>query len=72
MYNQTIKPDNKITFINVQPNHPPNIIKQLPKTIEQGLSNNSSNGTIVDKATPLHEKALSKQENKTKKSEKGT
>ena len=26
------KPDNKITCINVQSNHPPNIIKQLPKT----------------------------------------
>ena len=37
------KPDNKITYINVQSNHPPNIIKQLPKTIEQRLSNNSSN-----------------------------
>ena len=24
------KPDNKITYINVQSNHPPNIIKQLP------------------------------------------
>ena len=27
-------PDNKITYINVQSNHPTNIIKQLPKTIE--------------------------------------
>ena len=29
------KPDNKIAYINVQSNHPANIIKQLPKTIEQ-------------------------------------
>ena len=41
------KPDNKITYINVQSN-PPNIIKQLPKTIEQRLSNNSSNETVFN------------------------
>ena len=72
------KPDNKITYINVQPNHRPNIIKQLPKAIEQRLSNNSSNETIFKEAAPLYEKAFSeagydvklkvqsKQENKTK------
>ena len=52
-------PDNKISYINVQSNHPPNIIKQLPKTIEQRLSNNSSNETIFNEAAPLYEKALS-------------
>ena len=44
---------------HVQSNHPPNIIKQLPKTIEQRLSNNSSNETIFNEAAPLYEKALS-------------
>ena len=53
------KPDNKITYINVQLNHPSNIIKQLPKTIEQRLSNNSSNETTFNKAAPLYEKTLS-------------
>ena len=38
---------------------PPNIIKQLPKTIEQRLPNNSSNETIFNAAVPLYEKALS-------------
>ena len=28
------KLDNKISYINVQSNHPPNIIKQLPKSVE--------------------------------------
>ena len=32
-YKPCQKPDNKISYINVQSNHPPNIIKQLPKTI---------------------------------------
>ena len=53
------KPDKKITYINVQSNHPPNIIKQLPKTMEQRLSNNSSNETIFNESAPLYEKALS-------------
>ena len=41
-YKPDQKPDNKISYINVQSNHPPNIIKQLPTAIEQRLSNNSS------------------------------
>ena len=53
------KPDNKITYINVQSNHPPSIIKQLPKRIEQQLSNNFSNETIFNEAASLYEKALS-------------
>ena len=53
------KPDNQIAYINVQSNHPPNIIKQLPKTIEQRLSNNSSNEIIFNEAAPLYEKAFS-------------
>ena len=81
------KPDNKITYINVQSNNTPNIIKQLPKTAEQRLSNNSSNEAIFNEAAPLYENALSeagcdvilkynpnkktKQKNKTK-TEKGT
>ena len=53
------KANNKISYINVQPNHPPNIIKQLPKTIEQRLSNKSSNETIFNEAVPRYEKVLS-------------
>ena len=37
------KPDNKINYINVQSNHPPNIIKQLQRTIEQRLWKYNSN-----------------------------
>ena len=53
------KPDNKISYVNVQSNRPPNIIKQLPKTIEQRLSNNSTNETIFNQPARLYEKALS-------------
>ena len=53
------KPDNKISYINIQSNHPPNIIKQLPIIIEQRRSNNSSNETIFNEAAPLYEKTRS-------------
>ena len=53
------KPDNKISYINVQSSHPRNIIKQLPKTTQQRLSNNSSNETLFNEAAPLHENRLS-------------
>ena len=36
------KPDNIIQYIHVESNHPPNIIKQIPKTIEKRLSQLSS------------------------------
>ena len=53
------KPDSKISYINVQSNHLPNIIKHLPKTIEQRLPNNSSNETIFNEAASLYKKGLS-------------
>ena len=55
------KPDIKVSYINVQSNHPPNIIKQLPKTIEQRLSNNSSNETIFNEAAHCTKKRFPKQ-----------
>ena len=39
-------------------NHPPNIIKQLPKPIEQRLSNNSFNATIFNEAVTLYKKSV--------------
>ena len=54
------KPDNLIQYINIESNHPPNIIKQIPKTIEKRLSINSSNEKIFKEATPVYEEALKK------------
>ena len=53
------KSDGKISYINAQSNHPPNVIKQLTKTIEQRPSNNSSTETIFNIAAAMCEKALS-------------
>ena len=32
------KPDNIIHYIHIESNHPPNIVKQIPKTIEKASS----------------------------------
>ena len=52
------KPDNIIQYINVESNHPPNIIKQIPKTILKHLSQLSSNEEIFNESAPFYEDKL--------------
>ena len=52
------KPDSVIQYINVQSNHPANIIKQILKTIEKRISDHSSSERIFKEAVPFYEKAL--------------
>eukprot|EP00794_Sanderia_malayensis_P012498 gene12498-13784_t len=52
------KQNSVIQYINVESNHPPNIIKQVPKTIEKRLSDHSSSEKIFKEAAPAYEKAL--------------
>ena len=54
------KPNNEILYINSQSNHPPSIIKQLPKTIAMRFSSLSSNQDVFNKAKPDYEEALKK------------
>ena len=55
-YYQT--PSNIIQYIHVESNHPPNIIKQIPKTIEKRLSQFSSNEDIFNESAPFYEDKL--------------
>ena len=48
------KPDNIIQQIQVESNHPPNIIKQISKTIEKRLSKLSSNGEMFNESAPFY------------------
>ena len=43
-------PNDTISYIHCQSNHPPSIIKKLPKGIEIRLSNNSTNADIFQEA----------------------
>ena len=52
------KPNNTPLYINAKSNHPPLIIKQIPKMISTRISNLSSNEQVFDKAKPIYEKAL--------------
>ena len=57
-YRSYQKPDNIIQYIHVESNHPPNIIKQIPKTIEKRLSQLSSNKEIFSESAPFYEGEL--------------
>ena len=52
------KPNNELQYINKSSNHPPNIIKQLPKMIEKRLSDLSHNETEFERSKAPYENAL--------------
>ena len=60
------KPNEHLIYINTSSNHPPNIIKQLPESISERLSRNSSNQAIFDETKREYEEALQKCGYKTK------
>ena len=51
------KPNNETNHVHVQSNHPPNIIKQIPLSIQTHLSNLSSSEEIFYQATPHYQEA---------------
>ena len=48
------KPNNKISYIQKESNHPPSIIKQVPFSIESRLSSLSSSEKIFNESTPIY------------------
>ena len=52
------KPNDEVLYINSHSNHPPAIIKQLPKSISKRISNLSSNRNVFDYAAPTYNNAL--------------
>ena len=52
------KPNDQLLYVNTSSNHPPQIIKQLPISISNRLSNNSSNRPAFDMSKSEYEKAL--------------
>ena len=54
------KPNDTLLYINVNSNHPPQIIKQLPKTINNRLSKNSSNKEVFNEIKIDYENALTR------------
>ena len=52
------KPNDSLSYINKCSNHPPQIIKQLPKIINDRLSTNSSNENVFNESKGEYENAL--------------
>ncbi len=52
------KPNNQPQYVNSHLNHPPSIIKQIPKSINQRLSYLSSDQQSFDRSKPVYESAL--------------
>ena len=54
------KSDDIIQYINKEFNHPPNLIKHLPASIEKRLSNNSFDEKIFQESAIYYEDSLNK------------
>ena len=52
------KPNDTPVYINAASNHPPSILKHIPKMMERRLQRISCNETAFNKAKPLYEDAL--------------
>ena len=60
MYKLYKKPNDQLLYINTSSNHPPQIIKQLPTSISNCLSNNSSNKQVFEMSKGEYEQWLQK------------
>ena len=54
------KENNKPIYINKHCNHPPSILKQLPKSVEKRISKTSFNKDIFDESIKPYKDALKK------------
>ena len=52
------KPGNKLLYVNAKSNHPPTVIKEIPRMIEKRLSDLSYNEQEFDKVKSTYEEAL--------------
>ena len=59
-YHPFRKPNDSLLYVYKLSNHPLQILKQLPTSIAERLSTNSSNNTIFAQSKPEYEEALSK------------
>ena len=55
-----VKPNDKPTYVHADSNHPPCILKNIPKSVNQRLSSISSNEEIFKEACPPYQEALNK------------
>ena len=54
------RPDNMPVYINRKSNHPPTIIKEIPKAIAKRISDISSSEVVFNESIPIYSDALRK------------
>ena len=52
------KPNDTPKYVHIKSNHPPNVLKELPKSVNKRLSTNSSSQKEFDEAKEPYQKAL--------------
>ena len=57
-YKPFMKPNDKPTYVHAQSNHPPSILRNIPKSVNRRLSSISSNETIFNEASKPYQEAL--------------
>ncbi|KAJ8034175.1 hypothetical protein HOLleu_20901 [Holothuria leucospilota] len=55
-----MKQNNTSLYVHRESNHPPSIIKNIPKAVNRRLSTISSNDAVFDAAAPPYQEALTK------------
>ena len=60
IYKPYRKPSNRPLYINKHSNHPPNVLKQLHKSIEKHISETSSNTDVFNRSIKIYKGALYK------------
>ena len=58
IYKPFSKPNNKPLYINASSNHPPPVLKQLPKSVSKRITANSCNEDIFRKSVPFYNSIL--------------
>jgi hypothetical protein len=57
-YKPYMKPNNKLQYVNIESNHPPAVLKNIPMGINKRLSEICSNEEVFHRAKPPYQKAL--------------
>ena len=60
IYRPYTKPNEKIQYVNVNSDHPPHVLKNIPSGVNTRLSLLSSNEEIFNQAVPKYQEALNK------------
>ena len=57
-YKPYMKPNNKLSHVHQQSNHPPALLKNIPLNINKGLTNISSSKEVFDESIAPYQQAL--------------